>query len=182
MLRLIVLGCFLLSSFVSASVVIGESLEQMTRGSNRIVRGFVANTEARIDARTGNIFTYVDFEVVEALKGARSKVLRLKISGGTVGNVGQEVVGSARFEVGQETVLFLEPSDETDVFLVRAMAAGKVDLHRSGSGEVRAKRQLDGLSFVLRDPSAAARGEKPNADMGSADVFLAKVRSLVGAL
>ncbi len=169
----------LIPSVVFASVIVGESLEEMTHASMRIVRGFVANTEARVDALTGNIFTYVDFEVVEALKGEQSNMLRLRISGGTIGGISQEVVGSARFEVGQETVVFLDPSNEPETWLVRSMSAGKVDFHRNHTGQRQAKRQLDGLSFVMRDSTAI--GNQPNEDLGAADVFLAKIRLLVSA-
>lgn len=167
-------------SKVFASVVVAESLEEMTRGSSRIVRGFAANTQTQVDARTGSILTYVDFEVAETLKGEHSQTVRLRISGGTVGGVSQEVVGGARFEVGQEAVVFLEPAkDEPRTWLVRSLGAGKVDFQRSARGELRATRQLEGLSFVRKNSSAAIPPQP--GDLGLAEAFLAHLRSLVSA-
>jgi hypothetical protein len=163
-----------------ASVVVSESLKEMTHGAQRIVRGFVVNTQATRDAHTGNISTYVDLEVAENLKGSAGKTLRIRVSGGEVGNVSQEVAGAPRFEVGQDVLLFLEASRDSELYLVRSLAAGKVDFERQPNGQTKAKRRLDGLTFVLQRPQGIIE-QRPSENLGSAEELLVQIRSWVAA-
>lgn len=115
-------------------------------GSTRIIRGHVALIEAVQDEASGIISTLVDMEVTEVLKGdPKVKTLRLKHLGGTVGGLTLEVPGSAHFTVGEDTLLFLEPARDPEIWLVRSMAAGKVNLRRRTDGQMQAHRHLDGL-------------------------------------
>lgn len=57
------------------------------------------------------LFTRTRFEVLQAVKGVPGRELVLVLPGGTVQGRRMEVFGIPRFEIGQETVLFLSEPD-----------------------------------------------------------------------
>lgn len=172
------LALLLLASAANASVVISESLEEMVHGSARILRGNVANVRSVLDEKNGRIYTYVDLEVTEVLKGEKVATAVLKEAGGTVGGISQEIIGAPHFATGEDIVVFLEPSNESNMWLVRSLSAGKVTLLKSAKGELRAKRQFEGLAFFDRKNGVH---ERAGEDLGTAQNFLSKIRSVLGA-
>ncbi|MFZ5469292.1 MAG: hypothetical protein ACOZIN_07625 [Myxococcota bacterium] len=166
----------------SATVVIAQSIEEMAQATPLIVRGTVGQIQVRWDEEHRRIHTYAEVVVKEALKGKAPQSLLVRQPGGIVGEIGQMVSGTARFTEGEEVVLFLEPApDEPSVFGVWSLAAGKVTFERTAVGEVRAVRDLSGLSFVGAAPGGERRiftlGERH--DLGTPDVFLRRVRDLL---
>ncbi len=159
-----------------ATVVIAETWAEMAHSSALVVRGRVAQMQAKHDEASGRTSTYVDFEVIEMLKGQSRVKLRLKEPGGKVGSLRQDIVGSARFTAGQDMLLFLEPADEPGTWLVRSMAAGKVDFEKAATGEIRAKRHFEGLSFFDRKNSLEPIQSRGDEDLGPVDAFLAQIR------
>jgi hypothetical protein len=170
----------LVPSLALASVVIAETWEEMAQGSTRIIRGRVALIEAVQDEASGIISTLVDMEVTEVLKGdPKVKTLRLKHLGGTVGGLTLEVPGSAHFTVGEDTLLFLEPARDPEIWLVRSMAAGKVNFEASDNGQMRARQHLDGLGFFEQTKGGSIQSR--TGDLGDAEAFLARIRAAVGS-
>ena len=167
-----------LSSYAAASVVVAESWEQMARGAHSIVRGRVANQQAFID-EAGRVYTEVELEVTEAIKGEVGPVVRLREAGGAVGATRQDIAGSPRFSVGQDTLIFLEPAGESQVWLVRSKAAGKIDFEKGVDGKLRAQRQLAGLTLFAPKSSEQSFVVGRDEDLGVAEAFLAQIRSVV---
>lgn len=172
-----------LAPIASASVVLQQSIEELTADSGLIVRGTVGGVESRWDREHRRIRTYVEIRITEGLKGRASQVIWVRQPGGIVGDVGQRVEGAAVFEPGEDVVLFLQPRAEEAVFVPSGMAAGKVLLAKSAAGELRATRRLTGLAFYdLRSsaarPADAAAGTGSE-DLGTADAFLARIRQTV---
>jgi hypothetical protein len=121
-----VVALLLLPSAVFATVVIGETIEEMARASTIVVRGRVVQVQPQLEESTGRIYTYADVQVIEVLKGASVASVLVKQPGGEIGNKGTHVSGAGRFVTGEDTVLFLErATDESNVFILRALAAGK---------------------------------------------------------
>ena len=174
----IVIALLLVPSAVFATVVIGETIEEMARASTVVVRGRIVQVQPQLEERSGRINTYADVQVIEVLKGARTASILVKQPGGEIGNRGTHVAGAGRFVTGQDSVLFLEQApDEPGVFILRALAAGKVDFEQSSKGELKAVRHLGGLAFADRQPNRdPLRLVKPEEDLGPPDVFLSRVR------
>lgn len=175
--RAIVAAILLVPAVVMATVVIAETIEEMTQATPVIVRGRVLQVQPQLEESSGRINTYADLQVIEVLKGPRVASVLVKQPGGELGNRGTMVSGVARFKAGQDTVLFLEPAvNEPNVFFVRGLAAGKIDLEKSPKGEMRAVRHLDGLGFAAK---GTLRPVVPDGDLGPPDTFLNRVRAAV---
>ena len=165
----------LLPTAVLATVVVGETIEEMARASTAVVRGRVLQVQPQYDESKGMIVTYADVQVVEVLKGRPMKSVLVKQPGGELNGRGTQVAGAGKFVKGQDTVLFLEAAvDEPGVFILRALSAGKVDLETSKLGELRAVRHLGGIAFADK---TGIREVQPEESFGSPDAFLARVRA-----
>lgn len=172
-----VVALLLVPSVVLATVVISETIEEMARASHVVVRGRVSQVQPQLQESSGHIYTYADIQVIEVLKGPKLSSLMVKQPGGELGDRGTHVAGTGKFSSGQDTVLFLErATDEANVFILRGLAAGKVDLEKSSKGQLKAVRHLHGLAFHerTRDP---LRVVHPEEDLGPPDVFLSRVRA-----
>lgn len=171
----------LFPSAVLATAVIGETIEEMAQGAPVVVRCQVRQVQVQRDESTGRIFTYADLQVAEVLKGPKLASVLVKTPGGEIAGRGQGVAGAAAFLAGQDTVLFLEPAvDEQGVWIVRSLAAGKVDFETSRKGELRAVRHLDGIAFFARAKDAVRRVQ-PEDDLGTPEAFLGRVRKAIQA-
>ena len=167
---------------VLATVVIAETIEEMARASTMVVRGRIVQVQPQLEESSGRIYTYADIRVIEVLKGAKVGSVLVKQPGGVVGNRGMRVAGAGRFIEGQDSVLFLEDApDEPGVFILRALAAGKIDLETSKKGELKAVRHLGGLAFYgQQSDQNPLRRVQPEEDFGTPEVFLSRLRSALG--
>jgi hypothetical protein len=171
----------LLSGSALATVVVTLSIEEMAASVPLIVRGHIGQSQTRWDDAHRVISTFTEVVTAESFKGRAPSVFLVREPGGEVGQVGQFVSGAPSFKSGEEVVLFLTPAvDDPAVYQCFAMAAGKVTLEESPSGGRRAVRQLDGLAEYQRakngTPRVTAVG---NESLGSADLFLSRVRAAV---
>lgn len=165
----------LVATLAHATVVKDESIETMTAHAHAVVRGTVRSVQPMAD-RTGRIWTYVEVAVAETLKGDVPKLVLVKQPGGEIGARGQWVAGVAKFQPGQDCLLFLErAADEAQVHIVYALAAGKVDFEAKGDSVV-AVRHLDGLAFAAPG-STATRPVTTLDTLGTREAFLARVRA-----
>ena len=170
----------LVPSAVFATVVIAETIEEMARASTMVVRGRISQVQPQFEESSGRTNTYADIQVLEVLKGPPVGSILVKQPGGeTPGRRTTYVAGTGHFLTGQDSVLFLEQAtDEPNVFILRALAAGKVDFEKSSKGELRAVRHLSGLAFYERQPSKdPLREVKSDEDLGTPEGFLSRVRA-----
>lgn len=106
-----------------------------------IVRGIVgAKTPQWALARSGDkkIYTYIDLNVLEVLKGDLSTGnILVRTLGGKIGKVGLRVAGSAELNVGEEVVLLLRTGEtgSSPVYEVQGMMMGKFNLRENHRGE-----------------------------------------------
>lgn len=168
------------------TVVIGQTFEQMTRDAPLIVIGVVGEQSARWDEDRRGISTWTELKVKETLKGKAPAKLVVRQPGGVVGNIGAHVAGAARFEPGEEVLLFLEPpGDDASKLIVRGLSAGKVRLFTDALGRRRATRDLRGVAFWT--PPAEGAGEPVVRELGGieelgdADAFVQRIRNAVKA-
>jgi hypothetical protein len=184
-MRLSMLGCGALAALAlplvaAATVVVGQSVEQMAKETPLIVRGIVGEQQARWDEDRRGISTWTQVAVKETLKGKAPEVLEVRQPGGEVGNIGAKVAGAARFKTGEEVLLFLEPpGDDPTRLVVRGMAAGKVLLAEDALGRKKATRDLRGLAFWVPGAEPVVREVGAEEDLGDADAFLRRIRTAI---
>ncbi|MBX5480901.1 MAG: hypothetical protein IRZ16_03475 [Myxococcaceae bacterium] len=165
-----------------ATVVKAATFEELSAIVPVIVRGRVVAQQSRWDDAHRRIQTFTELQVTETLKGRVGPTILVRQPGGIVGDIGQHVSGAARFELGDDVVLFLEhPGDDPNGFIVSGLAAGKVLLKRNALGELRAERDLRGIAFyaVGHDARPVVRDVHNVEDLGTAEQFLARIRAAV---
>jgi|SRR5438094_3062109 len=93
-----------------ATSVIPPTFEEMTDRADLVFVGNVVSSRAEWRAIGTNqvIFTMVEFETQDVLKGNAERTVRLQFLGGTVGNVKLEVAEVPRFNSGDRVLLFVQ--------------------------------------------------------------------------
>ena len=104
------LAMFLARLGTARASVTTLSLEQLVQASTDIVRGHVTNQESRWNENNTQIVTLTTIAVEEQIKGRVPAMVIVEQPGGTVGNIHSEVTETARFHLGGDYVLFLEPT------------------------------------------------------------------------
>ena len=94
-----------------ATSVIPMSIEQLTVSSTKVVRASAISSESSWDAEHAHIYTFTHFKPLETLKGGADSEIVVRQMGGRVGNIEQRVSGVRRWNAGDESVLFLRPSE-----------------------------------------------------------------------
>lgn len=148
-----------IASVAQATTMLEQDVAALTKSSAVVVRAKVLASQARWTSDHARIVTDTELEVLEAWKGAPAARVVVMQPGGIVGELGQKVAGAARFTVGEEVVLFLEPRG--DRFTVAGMSQGAFHVERSSDGKTAFARQaLDEallLDPVTRQPIAGPR-------------------------
>jgi hypothetical protein len=100
-----------------ATTLMRMSLAQMARAAKVIVRArSVANSTVWDE---GEIWTRTSFAVEESWSGPPgTRQIAVRLLGGSLGNISSRVSGIPRFQPGEDTVLFLEPSRNGDFAIV----------------------------------------------------------------
>jgi hypothetical protein len=157
-LLLAVLLCAgLLAAPVQATTVIERSLPEMGRVSQLVVRGTVVDQQANWTADHGAIQTTIHLHIKQILKGGSlakpDDIISIVQPGGIVGDRGQLVPGRARFDDGEEVILFLEPSPAVEgAWLLERLSASKFTVSKDAKGVVQAVRDVSDLTFAARGP------------------------------
>lgn len=116
---------------VSATTIQALNIEQRTTRSDRIVVANVVSVHYQKAANAHRIYTITTLRVVTSIKGTAQKDMHLVVRqiGGKVGEWSQHVPGDARFEVGQEVLVFLRHDQKDDLHFLVGMAQGKIDIN-----------------------------------------------------
>jgi hypothetical protein len=118
------------------------SLEQLTSAATVVVRARCIGAESRW--RDGEIWTITSFRAEEIWKGNVPPEFHVWILGGRFGSVTSYVPGAPRFQPGEETVLFLEPT-----------RFGALSITAWGEGMFRVQRDpLTGQARVTQDTAS----------------------------
>lgn len=160
-----------------AASVRAQSFEELTQSATLVVRAVVRTQHVAWDASHRRLHTYSELQVTDSLKGGSPAALVIRTVGGELNGVGQRVEGAPTFASGEQVVLFLEPApDEAGVYLVSALAAGKVRLERRGAHDF-AVRDLRGLGMFRANRVTEGGPE----ELGRAEDFLLRIRAAVRA-
>lgn len=87
------------------------SLEEKTKKASLIVIGIVKHSQSQWEELDGGkrIFTYAYIDVEKYIKGSGEKLIEIKIPGGKVGEITEEVPDTPHFSLGEKVILFLKP-------------------------------------------------------------------------
>jgi len=127
----------LMATVALATSVLPESIEQLTHLSSVVVEAQAVQSWAQWNEAHTLIFTYTRFSVSRTLKGQPQGSVTVRQLGGTLGNIRQKVSGVRAWRTGEQTVLFLRPSEAQDGTLaVTGLMQGNFLLHRANDGSV----------------------------------------------
>src|SRR5216117_759967 len=103
-------AALLLSCAVRATTVIPPTFEEMADRAELVFAGraLVSRAEWRTVGTKRLIFTLVEFETEEVLKGNARKSVTLQFLGGTIGDATLKITGVPRFNAGDRVILFVE--------------------------------------------------------------------------
>lgn len=133
-----------------ATVALKLSVEDMAREAAVVVRAQARAHMSAWDESHRRIYTYTELEVLETWAGEADSTVVVRTLGGEVDGVGMKVSGVARFEDGEEVVLFLrtDPAHEAELTVV-GMSQGKLRIAREGE-KTLAVPQAGGLVLAVR--------------------------------
>jgi len=175
-----------------ATTVVPPTFEEMADRADLVFEGKVvgAHSEWRALGTNRVIFTLIEFETQEVLKGDAGKAVTLQFLGGTVGEVTLHVNGVPGFNAGDRVLLFVEGNGIQFCPLV-AVFHGKFRLR---------KEETTGRDIVLMHDGKPLRdvaeiGDSEGAEFGpkrvrpsipadrepmSAEAFKSKIRDHIG--
>ena len=109
------------------------------------MQGRVVAASAHWDDAAGTIYTFVTIDVVKSwgLPGAPPRVI-VKQLGGIVGDTAFVVGGQARFEVGEDVLVFLDVRPRDNTLSVAGLEQGKWVLTGSADAATAAAREIRG--------------------------------------
>ena len=101
---------FILVGFSRALTVVPPTFEEMADQADLVFIGKAVASRAawRTTGTDQAIFTMIDFESDEILKGKAGKNVRLQFLGGTVNDITLDVPGVPHFSIGERVILFVE--------------------------------------------------------------------------
>lgn len=172
--RLLLLSALALASAVSlfGTSVIPPVFEDLVGNADYVVRATVKSVSSEWREKNGhrNIFTMVELTVNEVITGTPPQPLVLEMLGGTVGDEEMRVVGTPRFKVGEESVLFVQANGRQYYPLVGIMHGKYLVKREAQSGREYIARSngtplYDEKEVVepmdAHDDAPAIRGERP---------------------
>ncbi len=157
------LGILLLAATVMATTIIPMSVEELARHAEEVVEGQALESWSEWNAEHTLIHTYTRFQVARSLKGASPAVLIVKQLGGTAGGYAQKVSGVRRFQVGEESLLFLRRSAAGDgTRVVVGLMQGNFRIVRAADGQRLAS---NGISAMQSDHGSVGSALRPLAEI-----------------
>ena len=144
-----------------ATTMIRQTVGEMSNAADSIIVGKVVKTVSEWNLTRTTIMTYTTIEVTDEVKGVGSpKTVVIESLGGIVGDIGQNVGGSAEYQVGEEVLVFVD--DNAGRPRTVGMMQGKYDIVTdSATGEKRIKHKIDGSVLFLKQDGSRAVVEAP---------------------
>jgi len=144
-------GLLLVGLSAVATTMLRLDVPELAQSSDTVVHGTVRRVESRWSGDRRRIITDVEIQVTESLKGQPGSTVLLIQPGGTVGDIGQVVHGSASFTPGEEVVVFLERRGAS-AFRLSGMSQGKYQVRRAADSQTVLAVPEDTQQVLLLDP------------------------------
>jgi hypothetical protein len=186
-------AALLLVCSARATTVIPPTFEEMADRAELVFAGkaLASRAEWRTVGTNRVIFTLVEFETEEVLKGNARKSVTLKFLGGTIGDATLKITGVPRFNAGDRVILFVEKNG-VQFSPVVGVFHGKFGLRKDEKSGRDMVLMHDGKP--LRDVAEISGGEgaefgpkrakvviPPDREPMSVDAFKEQIRSHVAA-
>lgn len=121
--------------FAKATTIIPMTVEALTRDASLVVEARATDAWTDWNADRTVIYTYTRFSVSRNLKGSASHIV-VKQAGGVKDGLKQILFGVRHFQVGENAVLFLRPSEARDgTLVVVGLMQGNFRVLRSATGQ-----------------------------------------------
>ena len=126
---------FLLCAASSATTVKPLSVEELTARSTHVVRARAVESHSAWNAGHTLIYTETRFTAEENLKGTAPSTFTVRQIGGSAEGYTQKVSGVRSWRPGEETVLFLRPSETNDgTYAITGLIQGNFAVKRTSTG------------------------------------------------
>ena len=162
---------------VEATTVKRLSLEQMVRGSQRIILGRCVSLETYWNKTRTRILTATRFAVTDNLKGDSRGVATVVTVGGTRDGLTQVVSGTPKFRENEEVLLFLE-AGKGSYWILMGLSQGMFRIATDRRGMKVAYHASSGLHLV--SASAETSAQTPIPTRVELDRLLSRIRQLAG--
>ena len=149
-----------LGAMAFATSVIPISIEELSRRASMIVEARAVSSWSEWNADHSMIFTFTRFEVSRGFKGGAAREVVVRQMGGQMGHTVQRVSGLHSWLPGDESMLFLRPSEAGGgVMSVVGLMQGDFRISRSSRGEAFATNGVPQVKIY--SPEAAAASTAP---------------------
>lgn len=125
------------------------SFVELVSDAQALVRARTLASESRWER--GEIWTYTNFEVTDAIKGNVSRLVTVRTLGGKLGHLRSIVEGVPQFRPEEEVYLFLGSRDN-QLFQVLGWAQGTFRIHRENNTGLETVTQ-DSADLTIFDPA-----------------------------
>ena len=110
---LLALTIIFISAQNAEALMLELSAEELSAEADVVIVGSVENTESFWNDDQTNIYTSVEVKVVEVVEGTLDQeIVEIIAPGGEVDGITETVTNAPVFEVGEETLLFLNEKTE----------------------------------------------------------------------
>jgi hypothetical protein len=169
-----------LTTSASATVMKFADLAMLVDISDVIVQGKVVKETFLKEKDSGDIVTHTEIEVSRTFLGKTQKKIVFQQWGGIMDGKTSGVPGDARFEVGEEVVLFLHTAKKEPGLFLSALGQSKYRVIRDGK-TVNVWRSLADMSFLVEGVAPTKLEAKKDERLGY-DSFTAELESLIAAI
>ena len=173
MKRFLLIPILLIAAAGWATTVKPMSVEDLTAQASAVVEGQATESWSAWNPQHTLIYTFTRLRVAKTLKGRADETLLIKQLGGSAGGYTQKVAGVHPLRSGDESVLFLRPSEARDGTMVivglmqgnfriereaktgsAVVNNGVSDVHQSSGGAVT---RYQGAKLTLRQLETRVR-------------------------
>ena len=146
------------TGLLSATTIVPVSVERLTRESSHVVEAQASQSWSQWNAQHSLIFTYTRFQVARALKGQAPAAIVVKQPGGSAEGYTQKVAGVRHWRSGDQAVLFLRPSQESDGTLeVTGLMQGNFIVRKNATGETMVSNGVPDVSAYQASSNAVTQ-------------------------
>lgn len=147
----------LISAIAAGTTVVPLSVEKIAAASAHVIEGTAGESWSQWNPQHTLIYTYTRFHVSRTLKGSVPPTVIVRQLGGSAEGYTQHVAGVRHWRQGEQSVLFLHPSEGNDGTLsVTGLMQGNFALYRAPSGAIMVTNGMPGVSAYQPSTNAVS--------------------------
>ncbi len=137
----------LLSALAAATTVVPLPVEKIAAVSTQVIEGTAGESWSQWNPQHTLIYTYTRFHVSRTLKGSAARTVVVRQLGGSAEGYTQHVAGVRYWRQGEQSVLFLHPSEGNDGTLsVTGLMQGNFAVYHTPTGATMVSNGMPGVS------------------------------------